>query len=188
MRPSWDDQSHPGPGHSQPPSVPPLCQAWYQGQAPEKGRQNCASFLDPLVPGITVSVHGNKVEPRPQNPGRREAKASSCHTPVSTTHSKTGKRLHAKEPKRPAKTGLGSLNWFLWEEGPAWVGRGVTETPGESLALSQAGRVDPILRLHRAPCLFWYPFIPLCIWLRSGPSLGSFYLLWADIHCPLCSP
>lgn len=125
MRPSWDDQSHPGLSHSQPPSVPQLCGAWYQGQAPEKGQQNCDSFLDPLVPGITVSVRGNEVEPRPQNPGRREAKASRCPTPVSTTHSKTGKRLHAKEPKRPAKTGPGSLNWFLWEEGPAWVRRGV---------------------------------------------------------------
>lgn len=30
-----------------------------QGQAPEKGGQNCASFLDPLVPGIMVPVHGN---------------------------------------------------------------------------------------------------------------------------------
>lgn len=44
---------------------------------------------------------------------------------------------------------------------------GGTETPGEGLALSQAGRVDTVLRLHRAPCLFWYPFVPLCIWLRQ---------------------
>lgn len=36
-------------------------------------------------------------------------------------------------------------------------------TPGEYLALSQARRVDTILRLHGAPCLFSYPSIPLCV-------------------------
>lgn len=72
--------------------------------------------------GISVPAHGNKVELWPQNPGRRGTKASSSYTPVATTHSKTGRRLHAKEPKWPAKTGLRSSNWFLWKEGPVLMG------------------------------------------------------------------
>ena len=74
------------------------------------------------------------------------------------------------------------------ERGASVDGEQGAETPGECLALSQASRVDTILSLHRAPCLFWYPIIPLCTELRSSAPPGSFCLLWEDTHCPQYSP
>lgn len=95
--PFWDDRNILGlvilslsQPFSQLPSVPQLCGAWYQSQAPEKGGQNSEpTSWTHWFCGITVPAHGNKVEPWPQNPDRRETKAPGSYTPVSSTYRKT---------------------------------------------------------------------------------------------------